>query len=45
MSQNLHLNLINAQNSGELQSTEECLEYAYYFTDMESKKGDMKNSG
>ena len=45
MSQNLHFNLINALKSEELKSTVECLEYAYFFTDMESKKGDMKNSG
>lgn len=45
MSQNLHVNLINAQKSEELHTIEQCLEYAYYFTDMESKKEDMKNSG
>ena len=44
---NAHLpkNLINALSSGEMETIEQCLEYAYYFTDIESKKEKMKNSG
>lgn len=38
-------NLINALSSGEMETIEQCLEYAYYFTDIESKNEDMKNSG
>ena len=43
--ENLHLNLVNAIDSKELDSIEKCLEYAYYYTDIESKNKDLKNSG
>lgn len=44
-SNHLHNNLIDALSSNKLDSTEQCLEYAYIYTDMESSKEDMKNSG
>ena len=34
-----------AESSGEMETIEQCLEYAYYFTHIESKNEDMKNSG
>lgn len=37
--------MIDALSSNKLDSTEQCLEYAYIYTDMESSKEDMKNSG
>lgn len=45
VNEHLPKNLINALSSEEMTTIEQCLEYAYYFTDIESKDGDVKNSG
>ena len=45
VAEHLHENIIAARTSKELETTEQCLEYAYLYTDIESKKEDMKNSG
>lgn len=37
--------MIDAWSSNKLDSMEQCLEYAYTYTDIESSKEDMKNSG
>ena len=45
LTERLHANLIEARKSEELQTEEQCLEYAYYLTDIESKNEDLGNSG
>ena len=42
VNEHLPKNLINALSSEEMTTIEQCLEYAYYFTDIESKDGDVK---
>lgn len=45
VSQHLHENIILALQTDELKTTEQRLEYAYYYTDIQSIDNDMKNSG